>query len=84
MKGNALINAQRTNFYPTMERVILMLSRLLGKEDANKFIKEFFGFIIEMGRGRKIKWSKVVSDTLAKQLSSMGTFRKFYMNSYLV
>lgn len=84
LKANALINAPHSNFYPLVELIILMLSRILGKEDASKFRKEFFGFIVEIVRGKKIKWSKVLSDTIADQLSSMGTTRKFYLNSYLV
>jgi len=60
--------------------MILMLSRILGKEDASKFRKEFFGFIVEIARGKKIKWSKVLSDNIANQLSSLGTTRKFYLN----
>jgi len=84
LKGNALINAPHSNFYPSVELMILMLSRILGKEDASKFRKEFFGFIMEIARGKRIKWSKVLSDTIAEQLSSMGTKCKFYLNSYLV
>lgn len=84
LKGNAFINAPRSNFYPTVELMILLLSRVLKKEDASKFRKEFFGFILEIARGRRIRWSKVVSDTIADQLSSIGTTRKFYLNSYLV
>jgi len=83
LKGNALINAPRCNFYPLI-KMILMLSRVLEKEDASKFKKEFFGFIIEMVRGKRIRWSKVLSNTIADQLSSMGTTCKFYLNSYLV
>lgn len=83
IKENTLINAPRNNFYPFVELMILMLSRILEKEDGTKF-KEFFGFIIEMAKGKKIRWSKVLSDTLAEMLSSMGTFQIFYLNSYLV
>jgi len=54
IKGNTLINAPRSNFIPTVDLLILMLSRVLGKEDATKFKKEFFGFIVEIARGRKI------------------------------
>lgn len=64
LKGNALINAPRNNFYPSIEMMILMLSGILGKEDGFKFRKEFFGFIVEISKGKRIKWSKVLSDTL--------------------
>lgn len=84
LKGNALINAHRSNFFPFVELIILMLLRILGKQDGPKFRKKVFGFIVKMAKGRKIKWSKVLSDTLAEQLSSMGTSCKFYPNSYLV
>lgn len=83
LKGNALINAPH-KFYPSVEMMILMLSRLLGKEDGSKIKKEFFGFIVKISKGKRIKWSKVLSDTLVEQLSSMSTSKKFYMNSYLV
>lgn len=63
LKGNALINAPRSNFYLVVEFMILMLSRILEKEDGSKFKKEFVGFIVEMAKGRKIKWSKMLSDT---------------------
>ena len=84
IKGNALINAPRSNFIPAVDLLILMLSRVLGKEDATKFRKEFFGFIVEIARGRKIRWSKVINDALTEQLSTIGASRKFYLNSYLV
>lgn len=84
LKGNTLINAPRSNFYSSVELMILMLSRILRKEDGTKFRKESFGFIVEMAKGKNIRWSKVLSDTLAEQLSSMGTSWKFYLNSYLV
>lgn len=64
--------------------MVLMLSRVLGKDDASKFRKEFFGFIVEIARGRKIRWSKVISDAITNQLSSMGIAKMFYLNSYLV
>jgi len=50
LKGNPLINAPRPNFFPAFDLIILMLSRILGKEDASKFKKEFFGFITEIAR----------------------------------
>lgn len=84
LNGNALINAPHSNLYASMELMILMLSRILGKEDASKFRKEFFGFIVEIARGKRIKWNKVLSDTIVDQLSYMGTTHKFYLNSYLV
>lgn len=61
-----------------------MLSRILRKDDASKFKKEFFSFIIEITKGRRIRWSKVLSDTLADWLSSMAKIKKFNLNSYLV
>ena len=84
IKGNALINAPHSSFIPAVDLLILMLSRVLGKEDATKFRKEFFGFIVEIARGRKIRWSKVISDALIDQLSTIGASKKFYLNSYLV
>ena len=54
IKGNALINNPQSNFIPAVDLLILMLSRVLGKEDATKFRKEFFGFIVEIVRGCKI------------------------------
>lgn len=84
LKGNPLINAPRTNFLPSVELIILMLSRILGKDESSKFRREFFGFIVEIAKGNRIKWSKVLSDTIAEQLSSMASSRKFYLNSYLV
>lgn len=65
LKGNAVVNASCSKFYPSVELMILMLSRILRKEDASKFRKEFFGFIVEIARGKKFKWSKVLSDTIA-------------------
>lgn len=57
---------------------------MLGKEDDSKFRKEFFGLIIMISRGKRIQWSKVISDTIANQVSSMDSAKRFYMNSYLV
>lgn len=84
MKGNPLLNVSRFSFFLVVDLIILILSRILGKEDASKFKKEFFGFMVQIARGRRIRWSKVLSDTLADQLSSMGTSKRFYINSYLV
>lgn len=84
LKGNALINAKRTNFFPTVKRMISMLSRVLGKEDNSKFNKEIFGFIVMISKGKRIKWSNIISDTLADHLLSIRTTKKFCMNSYLV
>lgn len=67
-----------------MDLMILMLSRVLGNDDASKFRKDFFCFIVEIARGRKIRWSKVISDALTNQLSSMSVTKFFYLNSYLV
>lgn len=65
LKGNALINAPRFNFYPAVELMFLVLSIVLEKEGASKFRKEFFGFILKITRGRRIRWSKVLSDAIA-------------------
>lgn len=54
-KGNTLINASRSNFLLVVDLMILMLSRVLGKDDASKFRREFFGFIVEIARGRKTR-----------------------------
>lgn len=83
-KGNAHINTLHSNFLSAMDLMILMLSKVLGKDDASKFRKEFFCFIVEIARGRKIRWSKVINDALTNQLSSITITRKFYLNSYLV
>lgn len=37
LKGNTLINAPHSHFYPSMDLMILMLLRVLEKEDASKF-----------------------------------------------
>lgn len=84
LKGNPLLNAPHSNFLPTVELIILILSRILGKDDASKSKMEFFGFITEIAKEKRIRWSKVLSDTLDDQLSSMAKTKKFNLNSYLV
>lgn len=64
LKGNALINTSHSNFFPTIDLIILILSIILGKDYASKFKIKFFSFIIEIARGKTIKWSKILSDTI--------------------
>jgi len=64
--------------------IISMLSRVTSKEDDFKFQREFIGFISVIGNRQRIRWSKVISDSVLFQLAHIGSSRKFYMNSYLV
>lgn len=66
-----------------MSTIINMLSRVTGKEDDFKFWREFTGFIVVIGNRQKIRWSRVISDSLLFQLAHIGSLKKFYMNSYL-
>lgn len=75
---------KRTDFYPTAVTIITMLSRITGQENDQKFIKEFTGFIFQISKGRGIRWSKIISDCLAKQLSEVVETKRFYMSSYLI
>lgn len=84
LKGNPLINDKRTYFIPTAAKIITMLSRELGKKEDSKFRKEFFGFIIMISKGKRVKWRKVINDTMASHFSFMDSTKRFYMDSYLV
>jgi len=84
LKGNPLLNAPYSSFLLVIELIILMLSRILEKDNASKFRKEFFGFITEITKGRRIMWNKVLSNTLINQFSSMAKIKKFNLSSYLV
>jgi len=61
-----------------------MLCRITGQENDQRFRKEFVGFIHHISRGKGIKWSKVISDCIAQQLSKLVETKRFYMSSYLV
>lgn len=65
-KGKALQQPKRTDFYPTAATILTMLNRITGQESDQRFVKEFTCFIQQINRGTGIRWSKVISDCLAK------------------
>jgi len=83
-KDKALSQSKRIDFYPTVSTIISMLCRITGQENDQRFRKEFVGFIYQISRGKGIRWSKVISNCLAQQLSMLVETKRFYMSSYLV
>lgn len=83
-KGKALQQPGRIDFYPTATTIITMMSQITRQQNDQKIVKEFTDFIHQINKGKGIRWSKVISVCLAKQLSEVIKMKRFYMNSYLI
>lgn len=72
LKGKALSNPKRTNFYPTVSCLICMLCCITGQKDDSKFEHSFARFIDRICPGRPIRCGQVLSDALAQQLEDIN------------
>jgi len=65
LTGRALATPNRREFYLVVSRLISMLSKVIGQKDDTKFWPKFVGFIDLINGGKGIRWSRVISDSLA-------------------
>lgn len=72
-KHQDILKVPRWKFNKTTNIAICFLCWLIGKQDNGKFVKDFCGFLVEIGQKKALRWSQIISDAI---ISPMATVRE--------